>query len=75
VQDPDHSRRPPAAQPQELGELVADTVLGGARYGTYTLRAASVRGDSARHRGEPRRDALLTARYADDRTAVAVWEA
>ncbi|MFE7778408.1 protein phosphatase 2C domain-containing protein [Streptomyces sp. NPDC057445] len=53
----------PAADPHELGELVADTVLDGARYGTYTLRAASVRGDSARYRGEPRRDALLTARF------------
>ncbi|WP_255305901.1 protein phosphatase 2C domain-containing protein [Streptomyces sp. Wb2n-11] len=38
-------------------------MLDGARYGTYTLRAASVRGDSARYRGEPRRDALLTARF------------
>ncbi|WP_037648890.1 protein phosphatase 2C domain-containing protein [Streptomyces flavidovirens] len=53
----------PAADPRELGALVADTVLDGARYGTYTLRAASVRGDSARYRGEPRRDALLTARF------------
>ncbi|MFD7441286.1 protein phosphatase 2C domain-containing protein [Streptomyces sp. NPDC059909] len=53
----------PVAHPQELGELVADTVLDGARYGAYTLRAASVRGDSARYRGEPRRDALLTARF------------
>ncbi|MET9513667.1 protein phosphatase 2C domain-containing protein [Streptomyces sp. NPDC002994] len=53
----------PAADPCELGALVADTVLDGARYGTYTLRAASIRGDSARYRGEPRRDALLTARF------------
>ncbi|WP_351222322.1 protein phosphatase 2C domain-containing protein [Streptomyces sp. NPDC002133] len=53
----------PVAHPQELDELVADTVLDGARYGAYTLRAASVRGDSARYRGEPRRDALLTARF------------
>ncbi|CAM5558444.1 hypothetical protein GCM10010329_24890 [Streptomyces spiroverticillatus] len=52
-----------AADPQDLGALVADTVLDGARYGSYTLRAASVRGDSARFRGEPRRDALLTARF------------
>jgi len=42
---------------------VPDTVLDGARYGTSTLRAVSVRGDSARYRGEPRRDALLTARF------------
>ncbi|MFD4686849.1 protein phosphatase 2C domain-containing protein, partial [Streptomyces sp. NPDC058461] len=53
----------PAADPDALDGLVADTVLDGARYGTCTLRAASVRGDSARYRGEPRRDALLTARF------------
>lgn len=38
-------------------------MLDGARYGTSTLRAVSVRGDSARYRGEPRRDSLLTARF------------
>lgn len=53
----------PAADPDELDGLVPDTVLDGARYGACTLRAASVRGDSARYRGEPRRDALLTARF------------
>ncbi|QIJ65420.1 protein phosphatase 2C domain-containing protein [Streptomyces sp. JB150] len=53
----------PAADPDDLGDLVPDTVLDGARYGTCTLRAASVRGDSARYRGEPRRDTLLTARF------------
>ncbi|MFC9291363.1 protein phosphatase 2C domain-containing protein, partial [Streptomyces sp. NPDC057052] len=53
----------PAADPDGLDDLVADTVLDGARYGTCTLRAASVRGDSARFRGEPRRDSLLTARF------------
>ncbi|WP_346346715.1 protein phosphatase 2C domain-containing protein [Streptomyces sp. SID161] len=53
----------PAADPDGLGELVADTVLDGARYGACTLRALSQRGDSARYRGEPRRDALLTARF------------
>ncbi|MCX5203377.1 protein phosphatase 2C domain-containing protein [Streptomyces sp. NBC_00237] len=52
-----------AADPRDLTGLVADTVLDGAQYGSYTLRAASVRGDSARFRGEPRRDALLTARF------------
>ncbi|MGW4705945.1 protein phosphatase 2C domain-containing protein [Streptomyces sp. NPDC004285] len=60
----------PVARPGELAELVADTVLDGARYGTCTLRAASVRGDSARYRGEPRRDALLTARFGHDETAL-----
>ncbi|WP_079129190.1 protein phosphatase 2C domain-containing protein [Streptomyces qaidamensis] len=53
----------PAADPDDLDDLVADTVLDGARYGSCTLRAVSVRGDSARYRGEPRRDALLTARF------------
>ncbi|GGV06123.1 hypothetical protein GCM10010245_12590 [Streptomyces spectabilis] len=53
----------PAADPDDLGSLVADTVLDGARYGSSTLRAVSVRGDSARYRAEPRRDALLTARF------------
>ncbi|MER5206332.1 protein phosphatase 2C domain-containing protein [Streptomyces sp. NPDC002825] len=60
----------PVARPGELAELVADTVLDGARYGSCTLRAASVRGDSARYRGEPRRDALLTARFGHDETAL-----
>ncbi|MFF9688334.1 protein phosphatase 2C domain-containing protein [Streptomyces sp. NPDC014623] len=55
----------PASGPDDLGDPVPDTVLDGARYGTYTLRAASVRGDSARSCGEPRRDALLTARFGD----------
>ncbi|TXL89511.1 protein phosphatase 2C domain-containing protein [Streptomyces sp. IB2014 016-6] len=60
----------PAAEAEELGQLVADTVLDGARYGTYTLRAASMRGDSARYRGEPRRDALLTARFGAGASAL-----
>ncbi|MFD7840846.1 protein phosphatase 2C domain-containing protein [Streptomyces sp. NPDC059761] len=53
----------PLADPAALEELVPDTVLEGARHGAYTLRAASVRGDSARFRGEARRDFLLTARF------------
>ncbi|MFD8028824.1 protein phosphatase 2C domain-containing protein [Streptomyces sp. NPDC059717] len=53
----------PLADPDDLDDLVADTVLDGARYGTWALRAVSARGDSARFRGEPRRDALLTARF------------
>ncbi|MEV4683491.1 protein phosphatase 2C domain-containing protein [Streptomyces kurssanovii] len=60
----------PAAEADALDRLVADTVLDGARYGTYTLRAASVRGDSARFRGEPRRDALLTARFGTGHAAL-----
>ncbi|MFE5736136.1 protein phosphatase 2C domain-containing protein [Streptomyces celluloflavus] len=57
----------PAADPAALDELVPDTALEGARYGSLTLRAASLRGDSARYRGEPRRDALLTARFGTGR--------
>ncbi|MEU8838110.1 protein phosphatase 2C domain-containing protein [Streptomyces roseus] len=53
----------PVADPGALEELVPDTVLEGARHGAYTLRATSVRGDSARFRGEARRDFLLTARF------------
>ncbi|WP_405683502.1 protein phosphatase 2C domain-containing protein [Streptomyces sp. NBC_00057] len=60
----------PATVPQELDGLVSDTVLDGAGYGTYTLRAASARGDSARFRGEPRRDALLTVRFGTDESAL-----
>ncbi|MEU9861522.1 protein phosphatase 2C domain-containing protein [Streptomyces sp. NPDC047971] len=60
----------PAARPDDLLDLVADTVLDGARYGSYTLRAASLRGDSARYRGDPRRDALLTARFGRDEAAL-----
>lgn len=53
----------PPTDPAAIEELTPDTVLEGARYGTYTLRAASLRGDSARYRGEARRDFLLTARF------------
>ncbi|MFJ2705176.1 protein phosphatase 2C domain-containing protein [Streptomyces sp. NPDC087428] len=60
----------PATDPREIHALVADTVLDGATYGTYTLRAASVRGDSARFRGEPRRDALLTVRFGTAESAL-----
>ncbi|MGW7817528.1 protein phosphatase 2C domain-containing protein [Streptomyces puniciscabiei] len=60
----------PAADPDGLGELGADTVLDGARYGACTLRAVSMRGDSARFRGEPRRDSLLTARFGTGREAL-----
>ncbi|MFI7310081.1 protein phosphatase 2C domain-containing protein [Streptomyces hygroscopicus] len=60
----------PVADPEDLRDLVPDTVLEGARYGTLTLRAASLRGDSARYRGEPRRDALLAARFGTGDSAL-----
>ncbi|WP_107082056.1 protein phosphatase 2C domain-containing protein [Streptomyces caatingaensis] len=60
----------PEADPGALDDLVPDTVLDGARYGAMTLRAVSLRGDSARYRGEPRRDALLTARFGAGDDAV-----
>ncbi len=53
----------PEVAPGALGELVPDTVLDGARYGSFTLRTAATRGDSPRYRGEQRRDAVLTARF------------
>ncbi|MFB7255029.1 protein phosphatase 2C domain-containing protein [Streptomyces nojiriensis] len=53
----------PPADPAAIEQLTPDTVLEGARYGACTLRAASLRGDSARYRGEARRDFLLTARF------------
>ncbi|GAB2588670.1 hypothetical protein GCM10027168_21930 [Streptomyces capparidis] len=60
----------PAADPETMKELTPDTVLDGARYGALTVRAASLRGDSARYRGEPRRDALLTARFGEAEAAL-----
>ncbi|MGW4299363.1 protein phosphatase 2C domain-containing protein [Streptomyces sp. NPDC004646] len=60
----------PAADPDTLADLVSDTMLDGAQYGTCTLRAASLRGDSARYRGEPRRDAMLTARFGSGEHAL-----
>ncbi|MFE4639069.1 protein phosphatase 2C domain-containing protein [Streptomyces sp. NPDC056773] len=53
----------PVADPAGLLGLTPDIVLEGAQYGGWTLRAASVRGDSARFRGEARRDFLLVARF------------
>ncbi|MGK4583899.1 protein phosphatase 2C domain-containing protein [Kitasatospora sp. HPMI-4] len=55
----------PAASPDELALLAPDTVIEGAQYGPTTLRAASVRGDSARYLGEPRRDSLLVTRFGE----------
>ncbi|NBM20196.1 protein phosphatase 2C domain-containing protein [Streptomyces sp. GC420] len=60
----------PLADPQALAGTVSDTVLDGARYGAGTLRAASVRGDSARFRGESRRDSLLTVRFGEGDAAL-----
>ncbi|MEU9114040.1 protein phosphatase 2C domain-containing protein [Streptomyces sp. NPDC048483] len=57
----------PAADPASLDAPVPDTELDGAAYGSFTLRAASLRGDLARYHGEPRRDALLTARFGTGR--------
>ncbi|MFF9404942.1 protein phosphatase 2C domain-containing protein [Streptomyces anandii] len=67
--DPEPTALPPA-DPDGLDDLVPDTVLDGARYGACTLRAVSLRGDSARYRGEPRRDALLTARFGSGEQAL-----
>ncbi|MFC6598516.1 hypothetical protein [Kitasatospora paranensis] len=55
----------PAAEPDGMAAIVPDTVVDGAQYGAAILRAVSVRGDSARFRGEPRRDALLVTRFGE----------
>ncbi|MFJ5925747.1 hypothetical protein ACIQF6_24370 [Kitasatospora sp. NPDC092948] len=55
----------PAGDPDGLAAIVPDTAVDGARFAATTLRAVSIRGDSARYRGEPRRDALLTVRFGD----------
>ena len=60
----------PAGDPEQLSALAPDTVLDGARYGTMTLRAASVRGDSARYRGDVRGDRLLTVRFGEGSDAL-----
>lgn len=60
----------PVTDPEDLRDVVPDTVLEGARYGTLTLRAASLRGDAARYRGEPRRDALLAVRFGTGDSAL-----
>ncbi|WP_405589195.1 protein phosphatase 2C domain-containing protein [Streptomyces sp. NBC_01190] len=60
----------PEADPDALDGLVADTVLDGAQYGRLTVRTVALRGDSARYRGQPRRDALLTARFGTGQDAL-----
>lgn len=55
----------PAALPERVAAVVPDTVLEGAQYPGFTLRAASVRGDSARGCGESRSDALLVTRFGE----------
>ncbi|MFD7662023.1 protein phosphatase 2C domain-containing protein [Streptomyces sp. NPDC059788] len=60
----------PAADPAALDDLIPDTELDGAGYGPLTLRAASLRGEAARHRAEPRGDALLTARFGTGQHAL-----
>ena len=62
----------PAADPEQLAALAPDTILDGARYGTMTLRAASVRGDSARYRGDNRTDRMLTVRFGEGADALLV---
>ncbi|MGW4384861.1 protein phosphatase 2C domain-containing protein [Kitasatospora sp. NPDC004531] len=55
----------PVTDPAGLAGVVPDTVIDGAQFAATTLRAVSIRGDSARYRGEPRRDALLTVRFGE----------
>ncbi|MEE1828934.1 PP2C family serine/threonine-protein phosphatase [Streptomyces sp. BE20] len=68
-------RKPPAYTPEPTGiadvgaDLYAgtlpDTVVDGGTFGPVTVRAASVRGDSHRYRGECRQDAVLVTRAGD----------
>ncbi|RKE18502.1 protein phosphatase 2C domain-containing protein [Streptomyces sp. TLI_171] len=58
------------ADPAGLTAVVPDTAIDGAQFAATTLRAVSIRGDSARYRGEPRRDALLTVRFGDAEDAL-----
>ncbi|MET9291454.1 hypothetical protein [Streptomyces sp. NPDC003077] len=60
----------PVADLTALDDLIPDTEIDGLHYGALTLRVASLRGDAARHRAEPRRDALLTARFGTGRQAL-----
>ena len=71
--DPEYVGRPPSYPPRPLGppsvrdgDLLAavlpDSVVDGAELGPLTVRAASVRGDSHRWRGECRQDALGVTR-------------
>ncbi|MFG2694439.1 hypothetical protein [Kitasatospora sp. NPDC048407] len=55
----------PVTDPDGLAGIVPDTAIDGAQFAATTLRAVSIRGDSARYRGEPRRDALLTVRFGE----------
>ncbi|WP_151482960.1 protein phosphatase 2C domain-containing protein [Streptomyces albicerus] len=69
---PPHSgRKPPMYPPEPRGvpavrhdptaALIPDMVVDGAAYGSLTVRAASVRGDSHRYQSEPRQDSLAVA--------------
>ncbi|GLW70595.1 hypothetical protein Kpho02_28940 [Kitasatospora phosalacinea] len=59
-----------AADPAGLASIVPDTAIDGAQFAGTTLRAVSIRGDSARYRGEPRTDALLTVRFGEREEAL-----
>ncbi|MGG2459513.1 protein phosphatase 2C domain-containing protein [Streptomyces sp. RGM 3693] len=60
----------PVAGPDALDDLVPDTVLDGARFGSVAVRAVSQRGDDARQRGDVRGGAFLTARFGAGRDAL-----
>ncbi|MFF2811312.1 protein phosphatase 2C domain-containing protein [Streptomyces sp. NPDC058000] len=72
---PSPSSRPvasafPVAGPGALDDLVPDTVLDGARFGSVAVRAVSQRGDDARQRGDVRGEAFFTARFGAGRDAL-----
>ncbi|MEV6198109.1 protein phosphatase 2C domain-containing protein [Streptomyces sp. NPDC051920] len=55
-------RELPSVREDPTAALTPDMVVDGAGYGTLTVRAASVRGDSHRYQGEPRQDSLAVVR-------------
>ncbi|MFE6689294.1 protein phosphatase 2C domain-containing protein [Streptomyces sp. NPDC057743] len=60
----------PEADPDALDELVPDTVVEGAAFGSAAVRAVARRGADARRRGAARGAALLTARFGTGRDAL-----
>ncbi|GHH87196.1 protein phosphatase 2C domain-containing protein [Streptomyces capitiformicae] len=62
---PAEPRRIPAVRRDPTAALIPDIVVDGAAYGSLTVRAASVRGDSHRYQSEPRQDSLALTRIGE----------
>jgi serine/threonine protein phosphatase PrpC len=59
---PPEPRGAPAVRHDPTAALIPDMVVDGAAYGSLTVRAASVRGDSHRYQSEPRQDSVAVTR-------------